>query len=607
MPEESVIIPLKSKASSFSDSVVIPLKTTPLETAKVPISVTAPAVPQVKASSLPQVTTPKIPQVKPPPQTPRQVLEPFRPYGEALADAAKSLATPEMAALVAAGVIFPPSAIAAGLIFLPQMLEQGADVYSYEKQALNRAKTAKTPQDKKKAEDEAKYWRTTRFILATGVGAGTTGIVKAVTRPKAVRPGAADPEAARMAAEAEAAAEAARPPARDIQAEFDAAPKPTPTATGRTRYAQPPGEPGSPGYRPPDFGPKAEPKRARAEGPRPQPETGAPPRETTPPTEPIVARQIATGTPTPESVVIPLKKPLALPATQPITSEAAKAITRETPRMPVVPTPPSQSPSPTTPAPSPKMFLSEINRLNNNPVRAKKPELVRDSEFNSYSKQVRAAAERNYPSVLPDVDAAIALYDEGKSGDAMVKLELAVERMHAESKKLVEASFKKELLKTAKPKPKAEKPKSPREQILYDLVETEMQAWAEAASATQDQLKRGESAMTMESNAAGKEIEEAATAHAKSIHSLGAKEGSPLAKFKESPGELIAAIQKGSGKLNDRIRKAVQDASEQTHGFTSLTGNSVAASSGNKPLASCSASMETYSRIASPCVCSLAS
>lgn len=95
----------------------------------------------------------------------------------------------------------------------------------------------------------------------------------------------------------------------------------------------------------------------------------------------------------------------------------------------------------------------------------------------------------------------------------------------------------------------------------------EAQAWADAARHAQERLKPGESAMTMESNAGGKELEEMATAEASRVgRSLGVKEGSPLEGFRESPSKLIEAIDKKSGKLYDRILEAMEGPYDETYG-----------------------------------------
>lgn len=135
-----------------------------------------------------------------------------------------------------------------------------------------------------------------------------------------------------------------------------------------------------------------------------------------------------------------------------------------------------------------------------------------------------------------------------------------------------------EQLKAKEPIPPKRKPKAlrskieppaktPYDSIAEDTAHSEMQAWADAARSGQERLKSGESAMTMASNVEGKEIEEEANRQAAEVgRSLGAKENSPLAKFSEPPGALASAIEKGKGKLYDRIVKAFTDAVHDSHG-----------------------------------------
>ena len=86
--------------------------------------------------------------------------------------------------------------------------------------------------------------------------------------------------------------------------------------------------------------------------------------------------------------------------------------------------------------------------------------------------------------------------------------------------------------------------KLPPSENVIDTANIRMKEWADSVGDVQQQLKRGESARTMESNAAGTEVEEAAAARASAIRSSGVKEGSPLARFQESPGILAKAIKK---------------------------------------------------------------
>lgn len=124
-------------------------------------------------------TVPPAPQA--PAQTPREVLQPWQPVGEAIVDTARSLATPENAAAIAAGILSPPVGIAAGLYFLPKMLEAGADAYGLELAAeadLKRALTAGDIQAAQKAQDAATYFKTQRYLMSTGVAAGGYGMAK---------------------------------------------------------------------------------------------------------------------------------------------------------------------------------------------------------------------------------------------------------------------------------------------------------------------------------------------------------------------------------------------------------------------------------------------
>lgn len=101
--------------------------------------------------------------------------------------------------------------------------------------------------------------------------------------------------------------------------------------------------------------------------------------------------------------------------------------------------------------------------------------------------------------------------------------------------------------------------------LLGQTIDTELKAWADAAEQARGQMKRGDSAMTMESNAEGKQLEEAMDAKARSIRSLGVKEGTAFADFKESPAAMIAAVRKGSGKLYEQMREALVPAMEDAH------------------------------------------
>ena len=105
-----------------------------------------------------------------------------------------------------------------------------------------------------------------------------------------------------------------------------------------------------------------------------------------------------------------------------------------------------------------------------------------------------------------------------------------------------------------------------RDRIIRDASDNEMRVWADDTDELIGAREAEKNAMTMESNVAGKEIEEATVARGNAIRSLGAKENSPLAHFKESPKVLSEAIRKGDGVLYDRIRKAFRESYETAHG-----------------------------------------
>ncbi len=127
---------------------------------------------------------------------------------------------------------------------------------------------------------------------------------------------------------------------------------------------------------------------------------------------------------------------------------------------------------------------------------------------------------------------------------------------------------------------KASLPEIPlaRESMIAEGAHSEMQAWAQSVRDVQGQQRAerrsGESAMTRESNAAGKEIEEQQDARANGIRSLGVKEGSPLEKFEEDPETLAKVIEDQGGRqknskrmaLYKAIQKAFADQYEEDHG-----------------------------------------
>src|SRR3990167_4946612 len=112
----------------------------------------------------------------------------------------------------------------------------------------------------------------------------------------------------------------------------------------------------------------------------------------------------------------------------------------------------------------------------------------------------------------------------------------------------------------------------PFERLVDETAEIRMREWADIAAETREaqiRMKEGRYQSPdqwVNENAQGKELTEMENAEALRIKSSGTKEGSPLKKWKEPPGQLIAAINKGSGKLRDQIKKAFMDAARENDG-----------------------------------------
>jgi hypothetical protein len=213
---------------------------------------------------------------------------------------------------------------------------------------------------------------------------------------------------------------------------------------------------------------------------------------------------------------------------------------------------------------------------------AKAAEKAPDAAVADYLDKLRETAEVHFPDTIETVDRAQDALASGDRAAFAAEAEKARAEMREEyGRRLATSEAEKHGLKLSeesKPrvrKPKTEEaPKTAHERLIHDSAESEMQTWAETVRETQDQQKRSESAMTMESNVAGKEIEEGRDKKAASIRSLGAKEGSPLEKFTETPEDLASAIEDRGGRLKDskkaklyqRIQKAFRETYHDTHG-----------------------------------------
>jgi len=116
---------------------------------------------------------------------------------------------------------------------------------------------------------------------------------------------------------------------------------------------------------------------------------------------------------------------------------------------------------------------------------------------------------------------------------------------------------------------------------LEQLAVGDMKQFAKSVDDVRTGIRAGEGRMSQTEaqklNVYGKETEEIADKESSRVgRSLGVKEGSPLSKFEESPKQLKAAIDKGSGKLYERIKKAFIDATivERQSFFRSKQGTS---------------------------------
>ncbi len=271
----------------------------------------------------------------------------------------------------------------------------------------------------------------------------------------------------------------------------------------------------------------------------------------------------------PEGTVAP---PAEEPAAQPVQPvEAATAVQPEAETIPAKAetkppegetTPPAtetEAPKTETPVPSAlekhaTELLGQVDKITENPIREKEPEVVRNSEFSSYSSQIRGAVGRMLPHLLPEVDDAIRLHDEGKTGDAMVKLEVVRQRLHEEGRRLVEVSARNAGIEIPEKIPEitAESPAYDRivearaESLLHDWAETTRET-REAQEGFEDQGRHRQDLSYEGQVLQDEQFKEAITPGSK-----GVKEGTPLEGLKEGPQEILDA--EAYGKSNDTVK-----------------------------------------------------